>query len=348
MKKALKIFVPVICVFALAAVVLGILFGSQFSTVASMKKVNSGIYQVNYKADYKLEDILDADVSSVDEFKSWLSDNIFFGFPVDADFSNFACSAFIAHTPDGDCIMGRNYDYVKTDTLLVFTAPKGGYESYAVSDLHIMGVGENSIASADSAYAKIASLASPYTITEGLNEKGLAVAILELKNDEIHQDNGKPDMLLFVAVRMLLDKAANIDEAVTLLESYDIHTFFGSSFHLFIGDSSGESVVVEWIDGKMNVIDADYATNFQLTEGEGYGKGAGQQRYETIEKKFAQTKGVLTEAEAMVLLSQVKIDRSKPWGTEWSVVMNLTDFTLDVCIDTDYENVYKFTKESFR
>lgn len=347
MKKAVKIIIPIVCVFAAVFIAAAAVFGGQVLTSSSVKKVSDGLYQVNYRADYKLDDILEADVGSIDEFRSWLSDNIFFGFPLDVDLSRFACSAFIADTPEGDCIIGRNYDYVKTDTMLVFTSPEEGYDSYAVSDLHIMGVGGDGITSADGVYGRLASLASPYTITEGLNEKGLGVAILELKNDEIHQDNGNPDMLLFVAVRMLLDRAANVNEAVEMLKEYDIHTFFGSSFHLFIGDSSGKSVVVEWIDGQMNVIDAVYATNFQLSEGEGYGKGAGQQRYETIKENFAENGGVLTEHEAMSLLNDAKIEWNGKWGTQWSVVMNLSDFRLNICIDTDYENVYEFTRESF-
>lgn len=347
MKKLAKVLMVFICILLVGAIALWFLVGGQVRTVASWKKVDDGIYQVNYAADYKLEKILTADASTIEEFLSWISDNMFFGLPLDAVYSKFACTAFIAQNPDGDYIMGRNYDYVKTDTMLVHSSPKQGYESIAVSDLHLLGVGGTGLTAADGPYGKIVSLASPYIITEGVNEKGLGVAILELKDDEIHQDNGKPDMLLFVAVRMLLDMSANVDEAVKMLADYDIHTFFGSSFHLFISDSSGDSAVVEWIDGKMNVLDAAYATNFQLSEGEGYGKGAGQNRYEIVEKNFAKTGGILTEEEAMLLLRDAKIDWNGKYGTQWSVVTNLKDFTLDVCLDNNFEKVYEFSKESF-
>lgn len=347
MKKLAKALFTIICILLIGLLVLYVFFGGQVRTVASVKKVDEGIYQAKYSADYKLDDLLKADVGSIDEFMSWISDNMFFGLPLDAVYSRFACTAFIAQNPEGDYIMGRNYDYVKTDTMLVYSAPEDGYESIAVSDLHLMGVGSLPITSADGPYGKLVSLVSPYTITEGVNEKGLGVAILELKDKEIHQDNGKPDVLLFVAVRMLLDKAANVDEAVKMLGDYDIHTFFNSSFHLFISDSSGDSAVVEWIDGKMNVLDEKYVTNFQLSKGEGYGKGAGQQRYETVKKKLAETDSILTEEEAMSLLRDARIDWNGKWGTQWSVVTNLKNFSLDICLDNNFEKVYEFSKESF-
>jgi len=145
-----------------------------------------------------------------------------------------------------------------------------------------------------------------------------------------------------------LDRCASVDEAVAFMNDYDIHTFFESSFHLYLSDSSGKSVVVEWIGNNMNIIETDHVTNFQLSEGEDYLYGIGHDRYEILEQRLYETKGVLTESEAMKLLSDVCVPWNGEWDTEWSCVFNLSDFTIDVAIDMDYENIQYISLNNFK
>ena len=349
-KKKLLIILSsvIICLMILIlTVILLLLLGKQIRSVASVEKVTDGLYQMTYYGDYKLDEMCTANVSTVQELESWLSKNIFWGYPISGNETYYGCSAFLAESPDGDYLLGRNYDYDKTETLILYTEPEDGYASYALADLDMLGVGGENDMTGESLMGRISMLASPYTITEGMNEAGLGVAILELETEEIHQDNGKYDMLLCVAVRMILDKTANVEEAVLLLQEYDIHSFFGYPYHLFISDSTGRSVVVEWIDGQMEVIDADYVTNFQLSEGEDYLYGIGHDRYQIMENKFSETNGILTSEESMELLAEVQVPWNGEWDTEWSCVMNLTDFTVEVCIDQMYDKVYYFSRESF-
>ena len=67
----------------------------------------------------------------------------------------------------------------------------------------------------------------------------------------------------------MLDKAKNVDEALALLSSYDMHSSANSCYHFQICDASGKSVVVEYVDDEMKVVypDKNYqcATNFLLT-----------------------------------------------------------------------------------
>jgi len=172
--------------------------------------------------------------------------------------------------------------------------------------------------------------------------------IEELETEAIHQDNGKTDLLLFLAVRAMLDKCATVDECIALLENYDIHTQFDTPFHLLISDTSGKSVVVEWIDNQMNVLDHNYCTNFQLSEGKDYWVGIGQDRYETVEQKLKETDNVLSPEDAMGLLSDTRIEWNGEWDTEWSVVYNQSDFSVNVCIGMDYEHVYCISIDYFK
>lgn len=95
-------------------------------------------------------------------------------------------------------------------------------------------------------------LSAPYLACEGMNEKGVFIGIEELETEAVHQDNGKTD-LLFLAVRAMLDKCATVDECISLLENYDIHTQFDTPYHLLISDTNGDSVVVEWTENQMNI-----------------------------------------------------------------------------------------------
>ena len=79
-------------------------------------------------------------------------------------------------------------------------------------DLDIMGVGKKNDVASDSVIGKITMLSAPYLVCEGMNEKGIFIGIEELETEAIHQDNGKTDMLLFLAVRAMMDKCAIVDE----------------------------------------------------------------------------------------------------------------------------------------
>ena len=53
-------------------------------------------------------------------------------------------------------------------------------------------------------------LAAPYLAMDGMNEAGVGVAQLELETSEVHHNSGKPDMLVSVAMRGILDKCASV------------------------------------------------------------------------------------------------------------------------------------------
>lgn len=83
---------------------------------------------------------------------------------------------------------------------------------------------------------------------------------------------------------MLLDKVASVEEAVSLLEQYDMHASMGYMMHLALADITGRRVVVEYVDNEMVVIETPVATNFYLAEGEKNGIGTAQShtRYEIL------------------------------------------------------------------
>ena len=49
----------------------------------------------------------------------------------------------------------------------------------------------------------------------------------------------------------------------------------------------------------------------------------------------------------MTVASEASKDKNS-FSTEWSCVYNLDEFTLDICLDRDYETKYSFTQNDFR
>ena len=173
-----------------------------------------------------------------------------------------------------------------------------------------------------------------------------------------NQQTDKPDLTSTTMLRMILDYADSVEEAVELVEKYDLHDSAKTSFHYMIADSTGKSAILEWVsdssdddaDGAnrhLNVIwnDADplsgatdwqMITNFIITP-DYYTADAnkpGLDRYELLRDRLAELNGVVADEEAaMGLLDAVS---RRDWGnpgdsnslTIHSAVYNLTDKTV--------------------
>ena len=338
-----RIVLPI--VFGLMIIIPVILLFNQIRTMMSVKKVTDGFYTMKNLECTDTQGMLDNGAGTVSEFLDWVLDNHLYGIPnnlFDESNYSFGCAAFAATAPDGDHIFGRNFDYPETDMVLVYSHPEGAYESIGCADLGVFGVGDTSTISPDSPLGKLVMAMTPYLIVDGMNEKGVGTGILELNIDETHQDQGKPDLLVFCAIRAILDNCASVDEALTLLDSYDIQSDLGCNYHLFITDTSGRYVVVEWLDGEMVVVEYPSCTNSVIAPGQYYNMGNPDNRLNTINNCLGSDR-VVTESEAMMVLDNVS-NRL----TEWSCVYNLDNFTVSICLDGDYEQVYTFSAEELR
>ena len=338
-----RIVLPI--VFALMIIVPSILLFNHIRTMLSVRKVTEGFYTMKNLECTDTKGMLENGAGTVSDFLDWELDKHLYGMPnflFDASNYNFGCAAFAATTSDGDHIFGRNFDYPETDMVLVYSHPDGAYESIGCADLGVFGVGDTSSISPDSPLGRLIMVMTPYYIVDGMNEMGVGCGILELNIEETHQDQGKPDLLIFCAVRAILDNCASVEEALSLLDSYDIQSDLGCNYHLFITDRTGRYVVVEWLGGEMVVVDYPACTNSVIAPGEYYNMGDPDERLDTIDACLG-TDRVVTETEAMTALDDVSSRL-----TEWSCVYNLDDFTVSICLDRDYEHVYTFRAEDLR
>ena len=329
----------------IAAVVL--LYGP-VTTMMSIEQMDDGIYKINYNQNYQLDKALSANITTEDEFLKFASDTFFFGYPLEANPDYVVCSTFLTKNEEGQYLAGRNFDYSETDLLTVYTHPSNGYASIGMVPLGSLYLGTPGGIETMSNIGKILMLASPYLCVDGINEKGLMVAVLDLDPPKIRQDSGKPKINTMIAVRMILDRAATTDEAVEMLRQYDFNSMSRYAQHLYIADANGKSVVVEWQMNntfganngfEMHVIESQVCTNFWLWNTEPTGKC---NRYDTMTKRLSE-KPVNSSVDAMETLNAASVS----W-TEWSCVYQLSDFSVDIVLDNKHSKVFHISQEDFK
>lgn len=337
-KAIWKIALICLLILLIPAAIVCIVYFNKIRTLCSIRADDEGVYYMEHYGDYDLDGMLAANITTDDELAEWLRKEEYCNLPVTLDTDRFACAAFKAKTPDGDVLLGRNFDYPETDTVMVYSRPKNGYASYAVADLEVMGISTNSSDDApDSLTGRFLMLGAPYVVCDGMNDAGLGVSTLELEIGELHQDTGKPDLYVYMAIRLLLDRCATVDEAVDMLKQYDVHSHADVRQHLFIADKSGRSVVVEWIGEEMFVNELDAVTNSVVTPGELYDKGA-DDRLPKLSEVLTESGGVRTAEQARDLLDAV----SQRDFTEYSCVYNLSKFSVDLYVDEDFDRAYYY------
>ena len=351
-KKKRKLFKRIICslgiVLLLLIIAAAVSLYSPVKTIMTIEQVDEGFYKIDYNHDYRLDKALAANISTEDDFLRFISDTFFLGIPIEANQDYVACSTFLTQDEDGKYFAGRNFDYSETDLLTVYTHPKDGYASIGMAPLGSLNIGIPDGFDSMSNIGRILMLASPYMCVDGINEKGLMVAVLDLDPPRVMQDSGKPKIDTMVAVRMLLDRAATADEAVEMLRQYDFNSMSRMAQHLYIADAQGNSVVVEWQMNntfgnnkgfEMHVTESPVCTNFWLCNGETKGKC---NRFDTLTKRLAD-KPVNTAADAMENLRAASVG----W-TQWSCVYQLSDFSVNVVLDNKFGKVFRISPDNFQ
>lgn len=350
-KKLLKWFTISLLTVIIAGV--GILYGmfhNEIATIQSKETLDEyPLYSMEYKGDYGFDEFLETGASNDSELVDFVVKRLLKGLPIEINIPSLGCSTFLAQNEEGSAIFGRNFDLSYSPAMMVKTTPEDGYASLSMVNLGFMGYGEGKLP--DSFFSSITSLAAPYAPLDGMNEKGLMVGVLLIPTKETNQQSEKVDITTTTAIRMMLDHCASVDEAVEMLKQYDMHSSANSCYHFHIADASGDSVVVEYINDEMKLVEptASYqaATNFLLTPGD-YEFGKGQDRYETLMTTLEKNKGVLNETSAMELLKAVsqephKTDNGSMSSTQWSVVYDSKTLEAVVSMGMDYEHTYRFS-----
>lgn len=377
-------------------------FPQEFHTLLdSIKKEDEQglIYSIDYNQDYYL----------LQEYANKLTDP--------------GCSTFVSRNLAKEAIMGRNYDYKHfkhnakapdsevTGLCVVVRGnnPKAKYRSIGLADGFFMDNAHGSLfeGTLDDGTTDISPAALlPFLCMDGVNEKGLSVAIMalsvecdwqevpyrafeELTEDEkeaaivfkeagqvpgqdprlkrnayaineadrktwvakrrfgVHQQEpGKKTVFHTLLMRMMLDYCASTDESIALAQSVNMITpIAGADFHILITDRSGKTVVLEWIDNKLVVLDENCSTNYYLGREDHYGLGF--ERKDIIQaavNKYAYN-GMPEEMamHALALCSQDCRNGSDRGFTQWSAIYNLEQLTLKLWLRMDYSKAFTYS-----
>lgn len=323
------------------------MFGTQIKAANSIEKLEDGLYSMEYKGDYGFDEFLaeggaDSDAALADYLVSFLSHG-FYRVESEVQTGDFGCSTICTKDKNGTVFFGRNYDWEECRAIIVHTVPDNGYESISTCCLDFLGFGEDYTPDG-SMMERMQTLAAIYVPLDGMNEMGLMVADLMAGDDEeTHQKTEKADLTTTTAIRLLLDKAANVDEAVELLKKYDMNSSIGSAHHLSIADATGKSVVVEYVNGEMLVTETKVVTNHYLADCEKQGVGSEQShiRFDTL----SACTGAYDEMGVRDLLESVA-QKNYPQSvgdyekTMWSIVYCPEGLCADFYFDEDYGHSY--------
>jgi hypothetical protein len=235
---------------------------------------------------------------------------------------------------------GRNFDWEYSPAVLLFTNPPDGYASVSMVDIAYLGFDEGQVNSLTelALEERQALLNAPEWPFDGMNEKGLVIGMAAVPPGQMPDNPNKKTIGSLEVMREILDTAGNIDQAVEVLENYNIDFQGGPALHYLIADSTGRAILVEFYQGKINLIPNDtpwhLATNYLQSAVE---ETQGQcNRYDIIANEMEKVDGQLSATGGLDLLSGV----TQP-GTQWSILYHMSSGEIDVVMGRQFDHPYR-------
>jgi hypothetical protein len=291
------------------------------AAISRLTKVHDyPMYLLDYQGDYRLEDRLRvgdlrAPVSRAPEATAW------------------ACTAFAAFGDATRPLVGRSFDWRDHAAILLRTHPSDGFASTSMVDPAYMGFGTEDITRLP-ASARQPLLEAPFLPFDGLNEHGLAMALLAVPQARAPYAAGLPTLGPALTIRLVLDRSRTVNEALTLLAGTNLEVG-DPPVHFFLADVTGQAAVVEYVDGAIVVTPNDRpwlaVTNFVVAGTSPEARPSLCRRYRTATEALAGCGGRMAAPEALALLSAVS-----QANTMWSVVYDLSRGALTVAAGRDF------------
>ena len=254
----------------------------------------------------------------------------------------WACSLFAALGDNQDLFYGRNFDWDSSPAVLLFTDPSDGYASVSMVDIAYLGFGGDRAHSLPNLPLgeRVGLLDAPFWPFDGMNDQGVVMGMAAVPSGQMRTDPNKETIGSLGVMREILDHARDVDEAVRILQSYNIDFRGGPDLHYLIADRSGRAVLVEFYEGGMVTTPNDaawhLATNFLRAPAGASAEGVCW-RYDRLSERLAQAKGRLDGQAAMALLRDVS-----QAGTQWSIVYGLTSGQVAVALGREYNSPHSF------
>ena len=361
MRKILKIISYVLSVLVICTIgFVGIRYFDEIRTLTSLKLVEgTNLYTMEFFSNYRFDEFLKTGASNNNEYYEFVNKIVDSSINIGVNTSRTkdACSAFTFRDKDGKRYLARNYDYATNPVMLIVTSPDNAYKSISTVNMNTLGF--NAEKAPKSLDLKL--FAAPYFPTDGVNEKGISVSVLQVNFSRKQKEEGKTTIGVYAVNRLVLDYADSIDKAVELIDQYNLYFDSSLQAHFFIADSKGGSALIEFVNGKTHVIKNDrkyqVASNFNNTEEEfdsdGYvyyeqyrewltnsstsaydSEYSGYVRYDFMLDSLYNSSGIMTVDEAFDLLENV----ASPTKLQYSVVYCMSDLQAAVITDNEWDN----------
>lgn len=252
-----------------------------------------------------------------------------------------SCTCFTAYKEDSARLFGRNFDFPDDPALILFTNPSDGYASVSMVDLGYFGYSNDDLPSVETGLDNLKL--APHLPFDGMNEHGLTIGMAAVPEAEAPTDPDKITIGEIRVIRMVLDYARDVEEAIELIESYNVRVD-SPPIHYLLSDREGNSAIIEFVDGEMivyrNEVEWQIITNFVIT-GSDAPENAPCFRYNTVHRGLSESEGRASQEEAMSLL-----EASSQENTIWSAVYDQEKLELWIAMKRDYGNIMNFKLNS--
>jgi hypothetical protein len=253
------------------------------------------------------------------------------------------CSIYSALGDPARPLFGRNLDnYTRRSVLIGYYSPPGGYASIALTSMSDMGFGPNNDPTLLPIESRLLLLNSPLFPADGINERGVSVALASVPAATIVRDESKDLVCISYLQRKILDQAATLDEALAIVSDHDAFDQNNQtiSHHLLIADASGRSAVTEYVDGQWRILMNDQpwqiATNSRLYNRTEQSVRNICWRYRRADNYLGNANGVVTWQEGMTLLDSMSQNT-----TQWSAVYDLVGREISIALHRNYSDIMR-------
>ncbi len=330
-----------------------VLFRNELRSLMSLEKVDKyGMYQMTYYGDYGFDEFLEVGARNDADIETFVTKRLLKGLPINLGVTGDGCTAFVVKNESGDILFGRNFDFLYAPSLQLYTAPNNGYASVSTVNLAFAGYSGDNLPDG-SFFDTFLTLAAPFLPFDGMNEKGLAIALLAVPKAEVPYNPDKITLNTTTAIRLVLDKAATVEEAIELLKQYNIYFSGGIECHYLIADASGHSVIVEYVNQELCVVESEteyqIASNFIAYNGLNIGEGFTEfERYNRVQNAIEENNGILEVSGAIQLLADVGVFDGDIDKLQWSVLYNLTTGKGGIFANRKTNNIIEFNLDMDR
>ncbi|MBI9043598.1 MAG: linear amide C-N hydrolase [Anaerolineaceae bacterium] len=302
-------------------------------SMLSLKKVDDfPLYQMKIYGDYGFDDFLKSGMDSSDISISNLPHNS----------TNFACTVFAALGEKQNPKLGRNFDWHTHPALILFSDPPDGYASVSMVDISYLGydIDDQKIPLIE----RKNLLEAVYMPFDGMNEVGLGVGMNAVSEMSGSYNPQKITLSSLNIMRLILDHAKTVEEAIALIEQYNIEPQSEPPLHYLVADSSGDAAVIEFLNGEMKIVRSEQpwliSTNFIMANSNPDSYKSKCNRFRIAADELEALQGSATQKQAQEILYTTAQS-----NTIWSSLYDLKSGEILFYMSHNFDTPYHFQLE---